>query len=1413
MVWLISSAVAAEDDGASSSAGLHRPIDRKLTQQVEAAKGFLSRGEIAQGLPLLEILWRQHGDQLVGDESSLRSVKDRLLEMLRQLPDKEQSRFWKRMEAAHPDPMDPVYLGAPTRAGLAALVRRAAAFRDRGEAALSAATFALAARHPAATAHEALLAQVQQLDQLALIQGPSPLQEWLDAAAPQVRQTSLTVGGQSTTVESWLRRHLAETDEGAVNAVAHDRPALAPLWRRPAEISQDLRTGLEQSAEWLRMQGIARLPSTRPVVVGSRIVIGTPGGLDCLDAASGRLLWTTANRSGHDRATLAMQQQNPIFRQNLLSMLSQQFQTNTLLGALSHDGDTVYQVVESHRLTDPFKPAMGDALEAYDLATGERKWRIGGVTPGGDPTHRFLAWGAHRRTSSDKVGDLFVCGPPLAIGNRLHLLCEQAGELLFVTFDRQTLEVVWASAIGDLLPNQGGTLPRSYCACPLIWTGELIIASTNCGAIFAVDPAQERLKWVTRVPVEVWSQPRPDIAAADVAAESALHSWRGASLHLAGDRIVCIPPESQGAYLVETATGRIVGTIPRGDGLACLGVAENLVVILEPTAVRAHDAATGKQVWRTVVGEVRGRGLVTATSCVQPLDAGSVAVIDLTTGRRRSGAVHSEVVWGNLAAVPDGWVSGDEFGVQKFPDLADRLARSSFGDDLDRARHDLEAGDFAAARRRMSPRDDAAARRVLRDADLAEITFDPERSEELREELLQRSPSREEKGEALAALAEAALRQHRFDAVVRDSLDGIELGLMGERRVGDDATRRVRWDRYFQGLIIAAFEKATPSERHEMERLLAERWRAADESGDPFALQQRHQHWRALPWARRRFLDATDRVFLGTSLLTRELVLVEAMEGSPGDEAAWALRREWQDAGFPDAAADIDRMLLAHWPGRITPKGRSTRQLLESTGVDVDRLNRRITNGPVDAWPLTMPRVAESKDFYEDAYQVPLAVEAEADGIWDRIDVTVDRQGRTLRFSGGGASGAWTVTLPRSPSSLQQSPLTYRAWGWGQLLIVRIGTQLLAVTPFDEQGLPAAHVVWSLDLLGSAHAAPQALVVERVLNPWKQGAETYRILDQFHRDLGLVGPVRPGYLCFLQQGRLMAVETQTGRQLWERWDIPPGAILLGDDDHVLVWRPDRQMVEVLASADGRTIRQQRFAAGRSDVWRQAGGKVWAGRVDSELTIVCRDLVADRIVWQRVFPKESLPLSLDSRTIAVADPRGVLHVIDAESGVTLDEPLTVDFPRPVERVMVSRDEARWYVAFSGPVDRSFDWQAAQPLQGYRRPLLNGPLWAIDRSARRIVWKREIETSPWMLDQNRTAPVLTQIYKLPPPNGGQGIGEGVFRLIDKRTGRDVFLHRDINLLANFALEPNAELGQFEIRTERTAFQFDYAPPAAE
>gem|GEM_PF-3504293 len=1398
--------VVLAEDSTETAGVLKLPADRRVERELAAAAEHISRDEFLLAEERLAELWFRAGSQLVETGEVVETLGDHIARQIERLPVERQQKFWERVEQqSAPDDLTTSMLNLPTRAGYLAWRAEAIRWHDQSEFELAIAAWQQASRHSAAKDHEVIEAQMRAVDLRAEIGDPGVVRTWLESLPSETRNRPLMISGTQTTLEAWLQRpRTAVVPQPTVT----DRPTTTVRWSRLLITNAAMEKSWQRAADDLRESGIIRLPATTTLAIGSRIVTRTPDGLACLDSNTGAILWQTAQRSVRDRWNLAGQQANPFFNGKILSQFAQQAQTNTLACDLSHDEQTVYQVVEAGPASEPANPGTSYALEAIDLETGAIRWSAGGAKPAAGEEFRHLDWRANLASgpADSEAAEFSVCGAPCLVGGQLYLLSTQRSDLVFQCIDRETLQVAWSCRIGHLLPDLSRSSPQKYTAAIIVWTGETLACVTNCGVTLAIDPIRQQIRWVNRYPVEIRAATRLEPGGTDPVAGAILRTWREAGLWQSGGRLVTISSESQFAHVVDEYSGRTLLRIPRGNALTVLGVANQSMIILEPSAMRAVDCQTGRELWRTVTGEVRGRGVLRGEQIVQPLGDGSIAVLNLSDGRRLPGAMRSAVAWGDLTPLPDGWLSSDEFQVQRLGDVATQRAVRNEPADLT-TRHqaawlDIEAGDFAAARSSLVTLDDEPSQTLLLEADLAELHHAAAQWESIRDRWQDRPLSRDDRGELLWQLARAAAQHKRWTNVVELSLEGLALGLIGERVIHEESLRRVDWNRAFQGEIAAAFRRATVAEQQLLAELLSARWQAAKETGEPFALQQLEHRWHAIPWTRRAALDASESIFLGTGLFARDL-FIKSLTQTADDGLNWhALTKqsqEWTAAGFTRDAFDVDLTRLRH-------SGATVNTL---DAINISAMNRRHDLGPPDIWPLAVPRVTPQSAPADDAMQTPVPVEADVDSVWDRMDVSVDRQGRTLRFTGDGQQGGWTVSLPKGSTPLQQYPLTYQAWGQGRWLLVRIGTLLFAVAPWNEQGEPEARIVWSLDLLGPSAQPQEQLIVERQISGWKQAHEEFRILDPYGCDVGLVGPVRAGYLCFVRRGKLIAIETQTGRTLWEYWDLPPGSIPLGDDERIVIWSPDRNHCAVLDAADGRTLAAHPCTIPRADVWHLSGCLVWSGQRQAEVTLDCRDLASNSTVWSRAFPQHSLPLSLDDRMGAVIDPRGVLHLIDLETGTTIDEPLTVDLPQSIERFVVGRDEFRWYLGVSGPVERSFEWQSSQPLNGFRRPMLQGPLWAIDRSRRQIVWKRDVPGEPWPLDQPRSLPVLIQIFKQPPPQGGQGVGEGVLRLLDQRTGREIFTHRDLNLLAYDSFEPFPEFQKFELRMNTATFEVNYAP----
>jgi outer membrane protein assembly factor BamB len=388
-----------------------------------------------------------------------------------------------------------------------------------------------------------------------------------------------------------------------------------------------------------------------------------------------------------------------------------------------------------------------------------------------------------------------------------------------------------------------------------------------------------------------------------------------------------------------------------------------------------------------------------------------------------------------------------------------------------------------------------------------------------------------------------------------------------------------------------------------------------------------------------------------------------------------------------------------------------------------------------------------------------------------------------------------------------------QGWGRGRLLVVRVGANLFAVAPYDDRGEPSARVLWSLSLLDSSVLMPEQIVVA-LPGP---NEEAHRQVDPFGRAVGQVGPVRTSFLCYHESGRLVCLDTLTGRKRWERFDLPLDAVTFGDDEVVAVWSPANQRLEWLRAIDGATLGQRVWTAAPELVVLQRDRRAWWLSRTKPQRLFCEDAVSGTVAWTRELSPGSQVITLDARTLGVLEPQGVLHLLHADDGAPRGEPLTVELPPVLERVVVSRDPDRWYVAFSERTAQQAALRLNQSRQGYRVPIVTGPLYAIDQATGQVQWQVRLDREAWPVDQPKSLPVLVQAYQsfagAGQPFANQPVTEGVLHLRDKRTGRDVLRRNDLGRLTYLSAWGDPDRGMVEVYLQNESLRLRYhpAPPA--
>jgi outer membrane protein assembly factor BamB len=1282
-------------------------------------------------------------------------------------------------------------------------------------------------------------------------------QEWIGGRLARARQASDPV-----------KLSVVKDDSSA-------RPALQPVWSRNTSTVPELQKSTAQIQRYFRDQGVVSSQAIRPIVAGKLVLTRTMQELVAFDAGSGETLWSVPNHEYAWITKHAAFLDNISFRTVTASAWHRRTEADSVFGAMATNATLVVVVQEPDRSSVEFplsngqprgasQPVAGtrwNRLCGYEISNGQLRWQVGGA-----PTGPADLFGGVMFLGSP----LFVDDLLFIVARRDDELCLLAMDHLTGHLRWSVTLGVLPPYLSDAVSRR-----RIACSV-MLSDGRLIcttadgtLAAVN-PTTRSVEWAYRYPVLQHEPPVRTANG-----AAASLFPDVWWNEWREVTCLTAtapgrdsghdserGGRIILLAsPDSDQLHAVCSSDGTALWSVHRSGALHFAGVAGDKAIVIEPMAVRAHDLLTGRLAWRSDTGEVSGRGAIVGTQLFQPRRAGGLAIVDLTDGTQRPGLIRTDVApdaaFGSLVPCDGGWITQTGTSLQRLP-LLETVRQSvearwetqrSEHVALELARLDLQSGDPSAARRHLAGVDSFEAKSLRREAILAILqspSTGPHRDPgkppvdrmdsvdrmALGRELLNLCDPGEERLLALRGLGDAARVANDPVGAMTLFLDALDLAdSIGPRSIADwsaDAVsvRSVRPDRILLGSIQRILDEAhelnpvggSPLLK-ELEHLLEARLADALRNEDPFAVQRLIDRLLPLEWARRALLSHPAEALYARPLQKVEPVLLSAAGSRDRATSARAVEQLiaiQTQSGWRSNAESLQRRMLAEHAGTPLSQGQALPVMLASNPEQAE-LRRRLLAPVPDPWPSFggSPNVEREARRHHDVYQIPVQINTEPGSPLEQLDVVVDRLGRRVRFAADGHSGTWEIVLPGSPKTLRARFADLdqvEAHGVGRLLVLRVGSEVFGILPFNERGEPrAALSTLQFDMASRNGELPSEAWWYQEPVPARVGIrhEGSRVVDGLGRPFAGLGAVRAGYLCFRSHSKLVVIDTQTGRRLWERFDLPPNCQILGDDDCVYVWRTDEQSLQVLSSIDGREMREVSWNVPPEEVLMHRGSLVWSV-VRKPVTIV--ELHDARhgashgaAVWSRRFPVNSVPFAMDQTTIGVIEPGGLLHLLAADTGSPLGEAITVEVPGRIERVVSLHDDQRWYVAISGPVPRLPILQGDQPWGGARVAFVNGWLYGIDRRTAAIEWRRFLDSEPLPRVASRVVPLFVQMWRRPAVDGGSGgPGMGIMRMIDKRTGGEVLLHRDPQLQPYFNVLPTENHEGLEVHTEHESYR---------
>ena len=1376
---------------ADTAGSLRLRVSRQAPLWWESAKQHLQQGRTAAAIALLEELQREAADQFVTQDGTA-ATADWLIQQLADRLSPADLRTWEaaitpnaqavwerwRSERRRDDLLLMCRSYGQTEPGLRAWQTLAAINRDEGRREHALAAFAAVFRHRRASRVERAEALVAQAALWSELGRRDRVDQLWQSTRDEFGMVKIARAGQAALVADEFARWMTTPPAAAPEESA------ASTWLKELGPPERLQPAWDERRPEFRAAGAWPLPACEPVVTDGAVIVRGLTGLVALEQATGEARWRISSDDFNWLERTPGQWDNHGFRNWFLEQLYRRAHADSVVGRVTVDARHVYAVQDSQPLDaalrgegfagplppQPFRPVdtsdvRYNTLTAYRLDKGRLAWRVGGSSAG--PTY--------------PLGKEYFCGPPLLMDDVLFVIGEQQSELRLHALQADHGELLWTTTLGETPRNMAADPLRQRVACPVSLHQDVLLCPTAAGAIVAVDPLTHAPRWAYRYPVELKVlAPDPRQAGLAAAPDRWWDAWRDVVVHSAHGIAAFVSPESSLLHALDLRTGEVQWTAPRAGGLVLLGIAGGHAIIAEPTAIRAHRLTTGEVAWRTPIGELTGRGVLAGDQLLVPAQPQGLVALDIADGRVVSESAASGVTIGNLVRTPQCWFAASTANVIRLPIAGPR-------------------------RLPTAPLDFQSRRQAL----LAELSQHSDRWQAIRSQIPALTLTPAQRLELELTVAQAAAKSGSFIDAAKQLLALSESAPRDEHLLMFNPRRTVRADL----AVLAAWDDlaraASTEEQQQTHQLLMDSWRAARESADPFAAQRWWERWRPLRFAQQPQMTADGRVFLGQPMVAVELALLATSDPAQRPAVLLQLIDELAEAGFHREADDYRRQLLRDSPGALLPGGATVAATIARNGG----LSQR-----VDPWPVVAPEVeAERTPINDSVHHVAVPLDADSTGLFERLDVTVDRHGKRLRFSGGGQRGAWELPLPPSPSTFRYEQSLIQGWARGRVLVLRVGTDLVAVTPFDDRGEPVARVLWTVSLPGQRVLSPESIVPQML--PAIPGVrdDELRLVDGFGRVIGQVGPVRAGFVCYHDSARLVCVETLTGRKRWERFDLPTDAVTFGDDETVVIWSAADRRVEFVRALDGETLGERAWSASPDDVLLIRDRRVWRIARSKTVQLVCEDVIAGRTLWSTSLAAGTIPFEMDGRTLGIVDPRGFLQFVSADDGAPQGEALTIELPPAIEKVVVSRDAERWYVAFSERTAQQAALKLAQMRQSYRLPIVTGQLYAIEREGPQIAWRIDLDREAWPIDQPRALPVLVQTYATPAKQGPNfstwTVAGSVLHLRDKRTGLDVLRREGLAPTPYATIYGDSDRGTIDVLMERDTFRLRYrpAPPA--
>ncbi len=451
--------------------------------------------------------------------------------------------------------------------------------------------------------------------------GPDPHIDWMGQSEPlgQLVETLLREVKPRTEPSGSANWPTFGGDYGRSAVASLDTERLAVLWETGGVGEAADVTDLDESSDSRRALRRGQLLSVDPVLADGLVFLQDSRQVWAVNAANGNVVWRYESADEQGDETLTADSELP------------QWHAPTVVGSRLYaclgSEVTAYYGYEA--------PQSRSALVCLDAACGDLLWRL------------------DRSGLGPQADELAFESTPVVIGERLYAIVRRKRAFGFedcflYRLSAHTGEVRWQVHLGSASTGGFGyrrptlTIPSSV--------DNTVYVVTNVGTFAAVDAYTGLVRWLRlydRIGEAQWRREGRG-------ASRSLNPWQYNPVVCTEQHLYALPTDGDSLLVLDRATGQTRYDVPLGE----LALVQTLLGVDGPRiygvgdSVFCYDLEAGSYVWQTPLpeeGEVMGRGLLTGTQILVPLQSG-LCSLERTTGLATVQAWDSPAGGGNLLA-------------------------------------------------------------------------------------------------------------------------------------------------------------------------------------------------------------------------------------------------------------------------------------------------------------------------------------------------------------------------------------------------------------------------------------------------------------------------------------------------------------------------------------------------------------------------------------------------------------------------------------------------------------------------------------------------------------------------------------------------------------------------------------------